>query len=85
MDAQVAATGQSSQARVLAEFAAAAVARCRMGDRAMSAADITAKYHASASLAFSRAQVDRLQRVVVQPEDTNAAALASAVSAGANS
>ena len=56
-----------------------------MGDRAMSATDITAKFRASALLAFPGAQVDRLECVVLHLEDANAEALASAVSAGGNS
>ena len=50
-----------------------------MGDRAMSAADITAKYRASAGLAFSDAQVAQLEQVVLGLEDANAEALANAV------
>ncbi len=51
-----------------------------MGDRAISAADIIAKYRASAALAFSTAQVARLEQVVLHLEDTNADALANAIS-----
>jgi uncharacterized protein involved in propanediol utilization len=51
-----------------------------MGDRAMDAADIVAKYRASAGLAFSPTQAALLEQVVLQLEDTDAAALANAVS-----
>jgi 2-methylcitrate dehydratase PrpD len=55
-----------------------------MGDRAMSAADITAKFRASASLAFNAAQVDQLERVVLHLENANADALARVASTGGN-
>jgi len=49
-----------------------------MGDRAMPADDIIAKYRASAQLAFSEAQATRLERTVLRLEDMNAAMLADA-------
>jgi 2-methylcitrate dehydratase PrpD len=52
-----------------------------MGDRAMDAADIVAKFRASAQLAFPGARVERLEQVVLQLEDTNADTLANAVGA----
>ena len=51
-----------------------------MGDRAISAADIITKYRASAALAFSAAQVARLEQVVLHLEQTNVEALANAIS-----
>ena len=50
-----------------------------MGDRAMDAADITAKYRASAERAFYAAKVARLEQVVLQLEDANVETLANAV------
>jgi 2-methylcitrate dehydratase PrpD len=51
-----------------------------MGDRAMSRSDIVAKYRASAALAFSSAQVERLEQMVLHLEDAHVDALADAVS-----
>jgi 2-methylcitrate dehydratase PrpD len=51
-----------------------------MGDRAMSDADIIEKYRASARLAYSAAQVERLEQVVLHLEDTNVETLAGAIS-----
>ena len=51
-----------------------------MGDRVMSEADIVAKYRASARLAFSAAQVARLEQLVLHLEDTSVDVLADAVS-----
>jgi 2-methylcitrate dehydratase PrpD len=51
-----------------------------MGDRAISAEDITAKYRGSAGLAFSAAQVARLEQVVLGLEDADADTLAKAIS-----
>jgi 2-methylcitrate dehydratase PrpD len=52
-----------------------------MGDRAMTAAAIVAKFRASAQLAFPAARVERLEQVVLHLEDTNADTLANVVSA----
>jgi 2-methylcitrate dehydratase PrpD len=51
-----------------------------MGNRAMDAADIVAKFRASAQLAYTVAQVERLEQVVLHLEHTNADTLASAIS-----
>ncbi len=51
-----------------------------MGDRAISAADITAKFRGSAGLAFSTAQVARLEEVVLNLEDADADAVAKVIS-----
>jgi 2-methylcitrate dehydratase PrpD len=53
-----------------------------MGERAMSKAEIVAKYRASAQLAFSAAQVARLEQAVLQLEDADADTLASALGTG---
>ena len=52
-----------------------------MGDRAMPAADIVAKFRASARLAFDATRVARLEEIVLALEDTDAATLADAVGA----
>jgi 2-methylcitrate dehydratase PrpD len=51
-----------------------------MGDRAMSEADIIAKYRASAQSAFSSAQVAQLEQTMLYLEDTSVYGLADAVS-----
>jgi hypothetical protein len=50
-----------------------------MGDRAMAAADIVAKFRASAQLAYSVTRIERLEHVVLHLEDTSANTLADAV------
>ncbi len=50
-----------------------------MGDRAMSEADIVAKYRASAALAFTASRVERLELVVLRLENETAEALADVV------
>ncbi len=53
-----------------------------MGDRAMPAQDIVAKYRASAALAFTAEQVARLERLVLRLEDTSVDTIARACAAG---
>lgn len=53
-----------------------------MGDRAMPADDILAKYRASAALAFPDAKVARLEHLVLRLEDTSVDAIAIACAGG---
>jgi 2-methylcitrate dehydratase PrpD len=53
-----------------------------MGERAIPAEDIIAKYRASAMLAFSNAQVARLEQLVLNMEDTTVDNIATACAGG---
>ena len=53
-----------------------------MGERAMPAQDIIAKYRASAALAFSKTQVVRLEQLVLNMEDTLVDTIATACGGG---
>jgi 2-methylcitrate dehydratase PrpD len=53
-----------------------------MGDRALPAGDIIAKYRASAALVFSEAQVARLEQLMLRLEDTNVDTIATACAGG---
>ena len=53
-----------------------------MGDRAMPADDIVAKYRASAALAFPDAKVARLEQLVLRLEGTTVDTIADACAGG---